>query len=86
MEFVQIDDSESLVKYLINSRGICVMPKCSFWKMTHTLGEHLHAIQIKDFVWTTKLGWIFPKDERYSIELEEFVELLEEKYMNIPII
>lgn len=86
IEFIQIDDSDGLIKYLINSHGVCVMPTCSFWKTSHKVGEHLHAIQIKDFVWTTKLGWIFPKNEHYSVELEEFVELLEENYMNMKMI
>ena len=86
IEFIQIDDSDGLIKYLINSHGVCVMPTCSFWKTSHKVGEHLHAVQIKDFVWTTKLGWIFPKNEHYSVELEEFVELLEENYMNMKMI
>ena len=86
MEFIQINDSEGMIKYLINSQAVCVMPTCSFWKASHKIGEHLHAIRIKNFVWTTKLGWIFPKNEYYSLELEEFVELLEENYANMKMI
>ncbi len=79
LEFIQIDDGESLKKYLANSQAVCVMPRCAFWKSSYRLGDALHAIQIEEFVWRTKIGWIFPKDEHYSIEEEEFVELLEEK-------
>ena len=79
LEFIQIDDGESLKKYLANSQAVCVMPRCSFWKSNYRLGEELHSIQIEEFVWTTKIGWIFPKAEHYSVEEEEFVELLEEK-------
>lgn len=85
LQLIQIDDSESFFNYLVNSQAVSVMPKCTFWRSTYALGEDIHAIQVKDFKWTAKLGWIFPKDEQYSIELEEFVELLEEKYMNINI-
>lgn len=86
MEFIQIDNSDGLIKYLANSQAVCAMPKCSFWKSAYRLSNELHAIQIQDFVWTQKIGWIFPKNEHYSAELEEFVELLEEKYSMIPMI
>ena len=85
LQLIQIDDSESFFNYLVNSQAISVMPKCTFWRSTYALGDEIHAIQVKDFQWTAKLGWVFPKDEQYSIELEEFVELLEEKYMNINV-
>ena len=86
INFIQIDDSEGLVKYIMNSQAVCAMPTCSFWKSSYRQCDELHAIRIKDFVWTQKLGWIFPRDEHYSVELEGFVELLEEKYMAIPTI
>jgi len=85
LQFIQIDDSESFFNYLVNSQAVSVMPKCTLWKNSHALGDELRVIQLKDFKWTAKLGWIFPKDEQYSIELEEFVELLEEKYMSLNI-
>ena len=84
MEFIQIDDSRGLVKYIMNSQAVSMMPSCSFWKSSYHLCEDLHAVRIQDLEWTTKLGWIFPRDEQYSIELEEFVELIEERYSNMP--
>lgn len=80
LELMQIDQSDSLLKYLSESQAVTIMPKCAFWKSSYTLGERLHAIRISDFIWTAKIGWIYPKDQRYSMEQEEFVELLEENY------
>ena len=85
LQFIQIDDGESLKKYLANSEAVSVMPQCSFWQSRYTLGKELHAIEIEGMPWTSKIGWVFPKDEIYSIEEEIFVELLEEnvaKYEN----
>lgn len=83
MEIIQIDDSRGLAKYIMNSQAVSVMPACSFWKRSYQLNEELHAVRIQDMEWTQKLGWIFPRDEHYSVELEEFVELIEENYMKM---
>lgn len=80
LEIIKIDHSDSLLKYLSESQAVTIMPRCAFWKNTYTLDKQLRAIRISDYVWTTKVGWIFPRDQHYSLELEEFVELMEKDY------
>lgn len=77
--FVQIDESDSFLKYLSSSQAISVMPGCSVKHIVHTSGVDLHPIRATDFNWTSKIGWVYPKDEQFSAEEEIFVELLESK-------
>ena len=55
------------------------MPGCAVRQAMQDYNIDLHIIRAKDFNWTSKIGWIFPKNTRFSAEEEAFVNLLEEK-------
>ena len=85
LEFIQIDESESFLRYLANSKAVTVMPGCSVRQSVQEAGLDLHIVQVREFNWTSKIGWIFPKDEPFSAEEETFVGLLEENGMKFSI-
>ena len=79
MEFIQIDEGDSFLRYLSRSLSVSVMPRCSVKYAQQTLGLDLHILHADDFKWTSKIGWIYPRTELFSEEEEAFVGLLEEK-------
>lgn len=76
LEFIQIDDRESLKRYLTKSQAVSVMPMCTFWQDRYYQEQQLKPLRIENFVWTTKIGWIYGKEELFSAEQLEFVNTL----------
>lgn len=79
IEILQIDESDSFLKYLSGSKAVSAMPGCSVQHSIEHFGVDLHPIRATDFNWTSKIGWVYPKDEQFSAEEESFIELLENK-------
>lgn len=79
LEIIQIDEADTLLRYLSNSRAVSVLPGCSVRHSVQNLGLDLHGIRAQDFTWTSKIGWLYPKNEELSAEEESFVAILEEK-------
>lgn len=86
MEFIQIDEGDSFLRYLARSKSVSVMPRCTVRNARETMGLDLHILHAEDFKWTSKIGWIYPKTDQFSIEEEAFVELLEEKCLEYELL
>ena len=80
LDFIQIDDRESLKRYLTKSQAVSVMPMCTFWQDHYYQERQLKPLKITDFEWTTKIGWIYAKGELFSAEQSEFVNTLIKQY------
>ena len=79
LDIIQIDEGDSFFKYLNKSQAVSVMPGCAVRQAMRDSHIDLHIIKVKDFNWTSKIGWIAPKETQLSAEEEMFVTLLEEK-------
>ena len=79
LDIIQIDEGDSFFKYLYKSQAVSVMPGCAVRQAMQDSNIELHIIRAKDFNWTSKIGWISPKNTQFSAEEEAFINLLEEK-------
>ncbi len=83
LDIIQLDDRESLCRYLQKSQAITVAPLCTFYQDHYYMEEIIKPLPITDLEWVTQVGMIYRKDEAMPIEQSEFASLLMRK---IPVI
>ena len=82
LDIIQLDDRESLYRYLRKSQAITVMPMCTLSQDDYYLKGIVKPLRIIDLDWETRVGMIYRKDEKVSMEQKEFVSLLMQKIPN----
>ena len=82
LDIIQLDDRESLYRYLRKSQAITVMPMCTLSQDDYYLDGIVKPLRITDLDWETRVGMIYRKDEKVSMEQKEFVSLLMQKIPN----
>ncbi|MBR5320187.1 MAG: LysR family transcriptional regulator [Peptococcaceae bacterium] len=79
LDIIQIDDRESLYRYLRKSQAITVMPMCTLQQDNNYMDGLVKPLKIVEFEWTTQVGLIYLKDEPLSMEQKEFAAMLLQK-------
>ena len=84
LDIIQLDDRESLYRYLQKSQAITVMPMCTLRQEKYYLDGIVKPLRITDLEWVTQVGMIYRKDEKISMEQREFASMLLQKIPHEP--
>ena len=79
LDIIQLDDRESLYRYLRKSQAITVMPMCTLSQDDYYLNGIVKPLRIIDQDWVTQVGIIYRKGEKASMEQREFISMLMQK-------
>lgn len=63
LDIIQLDDRESLFRYLCKSQAITVTPMCTFSQDDYYLNGSVKPLRIDDLEWVTQVGAIYRKNE-----------------------
>ena len=79
LDIIQLDDRESLYRYLRKSQAITVMPMCTLNQDDYYLNGIVKPLRITDLDWETEVGLIYRKEETVTMEQQEFAAMLMKK-------
>ena len=79
LDIIQLDDRESLYRYLKKSQAITVMPMCTLSQEDYYLNGIVKPLRITDLDWETQMGIIYRKNETLPMEQQEFTAMLMKK-------
>ena len=79
LDIIQLDDRESLYRYLKKSQAITVMPMCTLSQEDYYLNGIVKPLRITDLDWETQVGIIYRKNETVPMEQQEFTAMLMKK-------
>lgn len=78
LEFILLDDKESVKKYLSQTHAILIMPMCGMWEDPYFVKKYIKPIKIENFSWRTKVGFLYSKEDFLTLEERSFIDLMTE--------